>query len=74
MHLIELGEFQSECASWLLEKAGKESGQLVAGGGWDRDRGVRKERKRGEDEPLATPTHYTISTLFVKVNINIVVL
>jgi len=58
---------------WHLEKAGKTPGQLVTGGGWDRDMRVRKERKRREVGPLATSTHYTISTLFIKVNINIVV-
>jgi hypothetical protein len=73
LHLIELGEPQEACAKWLLEKAGKKSGQLVAGSGPDRDRGVRKERKRREVGPLATSTYYTISTLFVKVNLSIVV-
>ena len=56
-----------------MEKAGKKSEQLVAGHGRDTDRGVRKERKRREVGPLATPTHYTISILLVKVNLSIAV-
>ncbi len=70
LHLIELGESYWAGAKWLLEKAGKKSEQPVAGGGRDTDRGVRKERERREVGPLATPTHYTISILFVKVNLS----
>ena len=73
LHLIELGESRQARAKRLLEKAGKKSGQLVTGGRRDRDRGVRKERKRREVGPLATSTYYTISTLFARVNLSIAV-
>jgi hypothetical protein len=56
-----------------LEKAGKKSGQLVAGSGRDRDKGVRKERLPHEVGPFATSIYYTISTMFVKVNLSAVV-
>jgi len=58
---------------WHLEKAGKTPGLLVAGGGRDTDKGVIKERIPREGGPLATSAYYTISTLFVKVNLSIVV-
>ena len=72
LHLIELGESQQAGAKWLLEKAGRKPGQLVAGGGRDTDSG-RKKRMRREGRPFATSTYYTISTIFVKVNISVVV-
>ena len=42
-------------------------------GGRGTDKGVRNERIRREDGPLGTSAYYTISTLFVKVNLSIVV-
>lgn len=73
LHLIELGEFQQAYAKWLLERAGKTPGQLSAGGGRDTDRGVKKEWIPREVGPVAPLAYYTISILFVKVNLSIVV-
>src|SRR5216684_7534643 len=72
--LKELGESQEACAKRLPEKAGKSPGQLAARAGRDADRGVKKERIPRKAGPLATSTYYTISTMFVKVNLSIVVL
>jgi hypothetical protein len=66
LHLIELGESRRACPRWLLEKAEKTSGQLVAGGRGDTDTGVRKERIPREGGPFAPLIYYTISTSFVK--------
>src|SRR6266849_6275083 len=71
--LKELGESQEACAKRLPEKAGKSPGQLAARAGRDADRGVKKERIPRKAGPLATSTYYTISTMFVKVNLSIVV-
>lgn len=51
---------------WLLQQAGKASGRDTA---W----GVNRERIPQETGSLVTSTYYTISTIFVKVNISIVV-
>src|SRR5260370_41532459 len=71
--LKELGESQEACAKWLLEKAGKSPGQLAARAGRNTDRGGKRERISHEGGPLATSTYYTISIIFVKVNLSIVV-
>ena len=45
----------------------------MAGGGRETDEGVDKERITREGGTLATSAYYTISTIFVKGNISIVV-
>jgi hypothetical protein len=71
--LKELGGCREACAKWLLEKAGKTSGKLVAGAGPNTDSIVKKERIPHEGGPLATAPYYTITTMVVKVNLSIVV-
>src|SRR5713226_4094022 len=57
----------------LLEKAWKPLGQIVLGGGRDTGRGVQRQRILREVGPVAPLTYYTISTIFVKVNLSILV-